>query len=190
MKILLVDNGTSYIGKLEKLLSQHDFETIRFAAINQVQPAKYDAIILSGGHQFPIVGNSNLLVQESNLIKNSRVPIFGICYGFQIIAHTFGAGLKMMKSKEKGILNINISMQNPIFENIAHFQVFENHRWVVNKLPADIIELARSKDGIEAIKHKYLPIYGVQFHPEMYVDQTCGDEIMNNFLKHVKNRRQ
>jgi anthranilate/para-aminobenzoate synthase component II len=41
----------------------------------------------------------------------------------------------------------------------------------------------RSKDGIEAIKHRTRPIYGVQFQPEKFIEPTCGRDIFNNFLK-------
>jgi GMP synthase (glutamine-hydrolysing) len=72
-----------------------------------------------------------------------------------------------------------------IFVNIPNFQVFESHRWVVREPINEFKVLARSKDGVEVIKHKNKPIYAVQFHPEMFMDQTCGDECFNNFLNSV-----
>ena len=59
-------------------------------------------------------------------------------------------------------------------------RVFESHRWVVDKLPETFDVLALSNDGPEIIKHKNLPLYGFQFHPENFVEESEGDEL---FLK-------
>ncbi len=183
MKILIINNGTKYFSQLKKLLVNIPFETIKYSKINSVDPNKFDAIILSGGHKFSVQGNENRLQNEINFIRNAKTKIFGICFGFEIIANAFGAKLERMRSKEKGILEIKVLKQEKIFSNLPNFQVFESHRWVVKEAAENLLALARSKDGIEAIKHKTRPIYAVQFHPEMFVDKTCGDEIFYNFLK-------
>lgn len=183
MKFLLIDNGTSYLLQLEKLLSGHSFRVIKYFELGSVNPMDFDVVILSGGHSFPVQGNDERLRGEIDLVKNFPRPIFGICFGFEIIAHTFGAKLERMENKEKGILDIKITEQDDLFLNISGFQVFESHRWVVREPGENLIALAISKDGIEVIKHKTKPIYGVQFHPEMFVEKTCGDEIFYNFLR-------
>ena len=180
MKILLVDNGSSYLDKLVGILKPHDVSIIPFSQLNNEFYA--DCVILSGGHSFPILGNEEKFSREINFVKEIKIPIFGICLGFQLIAHAFGAELKRLEKKENGILDIEILEEDQIFKWIDNFKVFENHRWVISKVPTDLIALAKSKDGIEAVKHKSLPIYGVQFHPEMFVDQTCGERILKNFL--------
>ncbi len=187
MKILIIDNGTSYLAQLEKLVSGHTLQVAKYSEISTVDPNSFDAIVLSGGHSFPVEGNDERLGQELDLIKGSSKPIFGICYGFEIIAHAFGAKLELMQKGEKGILNIEVVLPDEVFLNIKQFQVFENHRYVAKELPSDMDILARSKDGIEAIKHVTRPIYAVQFHPEMFIEKSCGDEIFNNFLRSIQN---
>ena len=59
------------------------------------------------------------------------------------------------------------------------FKIMNGKNGIFISLPAQKVE----KDGIEAIRHKTYLIYGVQFHPEMFVDKTCGDEIFHNFLR-------
>lgn len=184
MIILIIDNGTSYLPQLKKLIND-EVEVISYSQITKKSDdyfKHFDAVILSGGHSVPVVKNEIKLGAEVYLIKNIKKPIFGICYGFEIIASTFGANLEQMKNKEHGILDIKVVIQDDIFKNIPNFKVFESHRWVVKEMSKDLIPLARSKDGVEAIKHINLPIYGVQFHPEILVDQTCGDEIFRNFI--------
>lgn len=186
MKILIINNGTKHLSQLKKLLAGLPFEVVNYSKINVAHAKNFDVIILSGGHDFPIYGNETLLKNEINLIKASKAKIFGICFGFELIAYAFGAELKLLQNQDHGIIDINITKPDKIFSNIPNFQVYEGHRWVIKKTAADLIELARSKDGIGAIKHKKRPIYAVQFHPEMFVDKTCGDEIFYNFLNLIK----
>ena len=106
MKILIIDNGTSYLSQLENLLSGHTLKVAKCSEIETVNSEDFDAVVLSGGHDFPVIGNGERLRREIDLVKNSMKPIFGICFGFEVIAQTFGAQLKLMKSKEHGILDI------------------------------------------------------------------------------------
>mgnify|MGYP003393175454 CR=1 FL=1 len=185
MKILVIDNGTSYLPQLKNLLSGHDICVINYSEISATDINSFNLIILSGGHKFSVKGSDEQLNQEMELVKNSSKPIFGICFGFEVIAYTFGAKLKLMESKELGVIDIRVVESDKIFSNISNFQVFESHRWIIEESVSDLTVLARSKDGIEAIKHKNRPIYGVQFHPEMFVEKTCGDELFSNFLKTI-----
>ncbi|MFA6421909.1 MAG: gamma-glutamyl-gamma-aminobutyrate hydrolase family protein [Candidatus Buchananbacteria bacterium] len=187
MKILIIDNGTKHLAKLKKLLVDLPFKVVNYSEIDVAHAKNFDVIILSGGHNFPVCGNEGLLKKEINLIKTSKAKIFGICFGFELIAYAFGAKLKPLKNKEHGIIDIKIVKPDEIFSEIDNFQVYEGHRWVIKKADGDLTALAKSKDGIEAIKHKKRPIYAVQFHPEMFVNKTCGDEIFHNFLKLMKN---
>ena len=186
MKILIVDNGTSYLSQLKNIVSEHEYQIVKYPDIGAVDQEDFDAIILSGGHGFPVNGNSQQLQEEMGLVKNSTKPIFGICFGFEIIAHAFGAELEPMQNKKRGVIDIKIVEPDGIFLNLSNIKVFENHRWTVKKSNKALIVLARSEDGIEAIKHKTRPIYAVQFHPEMSVEKNCGDEIFHNFLNSIK----
>lgn len=186
MKILIIDNGTSYLEKVQNLLFGHNFETIKFSEVNLDKVDSFDAVILSGGHDFPVLGNENLLEKEINFVKNYKKPIFGVCFGFELIANAFGAKLELMENREKGIIEIEVIEPDEIFLNIKKFNVFESHRWIIKETGDSLEPLAKSKDGIEAIKHKILPIYGVRFHPEMFTEITCGDEIFYNFLNSIK----
>lgn len=185
MKILVIDNGTSYLSQLENLLSGHTFQVIKYSEIKDSNPNDFNAIVLSGGHDFPVDENDKKLQKEINLIKNSTKPILGICFGFEVIAHTLGAKLELMRLKEHGILDIQVVKPDKIFLNISNFKVFESHRWVVKEPVSEMVVLANSKDGVEAFRHKTKPIYAVQFHPEIFVEKSCGDEIFYNFLSIV-----
>ncbi len=186
MRFLIIDNDTSYLPQIKELLSDHSSRVVDNSEIDTINPDEFDVIILSGSHDFPVKGNEELLQDEMNLVLNCKKPIFGICFGFQVIARAFGADLELMENREEGMLDIKVMEQDKVFNGISNFRVFENHRWVVKEVPDELIPLACSKDGIEVIKHRSKPIYAVQFHPELFVEKSCGDEIFNNFLGLVK----
>lgn len=191
MNILVIDNKSHFLDKLTKLISnqKNDIETVEFNKIVFAQTKNYDAVILSGGSKIPIVNHTREFTKELQLIKQATIPLLGICLGFELIAYAYGARLKQLKIKEQGIIDMKIVTPDPIFKNIPNLKIFESHRWVTENTPEDLIELARSDDGVEMFKHKNKLLYGVQFHPEMFPDQTTGDEMFFNFLKLVKNEK-
>lgn len=183
-KALLVNNGTSYLKDLERLLLP--FFSIHTVSYNHIlDTALYDLTILSGGHSFSILDHENIYKNELSIIRKSYKPIIGICLGFELVAHAFGASLKRMEKKENGIISLNPLRKDGIFKNLPNLEVYENHRWVVDDLSHDLSGLAKSKDGYEVIKHKHRPIYGLQFHPEKCVNRTCGDEIFRNLILEI-----
>ncbi|MBI5817225.1 MAG: hypothetical protein HZB09_02245 [Candidatus Yonathbacteria bacterium] len=72
MKILVIDNGTSYLNQLKNLLSDTSFEVINYSEINRANSENFDAIILSGGHDFPVNGNGHRLEKKWVSLK---IPI-------------------------------------------------------------------------------------------------------------------
>ncbi|MBP6865955.1 MAG: gamma-glutamyl-gamma-aminobutyrate hydrolase family protein [Candidatus Pacebacteria bacterium] len=188
MKILIINNETKHLGELQELLKKHEVSVVEFSALQNTDPDYFNAIVLSGGSMFPVLGNEEKLLRETNLVLNTPKPIFGICFGFELIAHLFGAELEAMSAKENGILEINVTEPSDLFLDIKNFQVYEAHRFVVKELPNSLVSLAESKDGIEAFRHKEKEIYAVQFHPEMFPDKTAGKDIFENFLKLVEEK--
>lgn len=183
MKILIINNGTSNIHHLNNLLKNHVLDVVHFEDIDLNRINQYQSVILTGGHDFPVFGNEKLLEKEIHLIESSEKPIFGICFGFELIAHTFGSKLEILDDRKRGVTTINIDANDEIFNGRHNISVYESHRWVVKTVGKDLRVLATSKNGIEAVRHKSRPIYGVQFHPEIVASQKDKANILTNFLK-------
>jgi len=175
MKILLIDNGTTLLNKL-KLLIPGDEITHTYDDFD-ADTNNFDLAILSGGSKYQLIGNEDKFEKEIDFIKNTKIPIIGICFGYELIALAFGASLKELSEVKKGMYEVQV-----IDESLGAgiIKVYESHRWVVERLPEIFKVLAVSEDGPEMIKHKDLPIYGIQFHPENLVEETGGDDL---FLK-------
>ncbi len=182
MKILLIDNGTTLLRKLEKLAGPHEI-TKKWNDISIADATYYDLIILSGSSQYSVNQNYNLFETEIELIKSTRVPLIGICFGCELIAYTFGGTLGELKKRHQGIREIHFLEKSlSLQENV---KVYENHQAVITVMPAGFSIVAESADGPEMIKHTSLPIFGLQFHPEHFVDKTEGDEVFSRIVKSV-----
>jgi GMP synthase (glutamine-hydrolysing) len=180
MKILIINNGTYFLKELKAALKEHEVSVISFNKVNQIND--FDKIILSGGHKLNVENHSKKYKKEIDIIRSSSKPILGICLGFELIGKTFGEDLIKLEKREKEILNVKFIKKDKLLEGLNKFKVFEDHRWAIKEVHF-MIPLAQSKEGIEIIKHPKKETYGVQFHPEMFVNKTEGLTILNNFLK-------
>jgi GMP synthase (glutamine-hydrolysing) len=180
MKLLVVNNHSDHIKEL--LQKFKEVELIDFENLTDKSYDFYDAIILSGSSSLSVVNHKKEYSRELDLIKKSKKPILGICLGFELINFAFGEELKSLEQKEKGVVTIKLVSKDRIFESLPkEFKVYEAHRWVVTQNKS-LKSLAKSKDGIEAVKHPKKEIYGVQFHPEVFVDKGYAEKIFRNFL--------
>jgi len=185
MKLLIINNRTKL---LDKLIMQFDkikqVDIVDFKDLTHNLVKNYDAIILSGGSYLQVEGHEKEYAKEIELIKNLDKPILGICLGFELIAKAFGAKLEILNKLELGnILMIETNQNDKIFKSLSNpLRVHECHRWVVKSVE-NLEILGKSKDGIEAIKHPKKLIYGVQFHPEVFVDGSNGFKIIQNFIE-------
>ena len=96
--------------------------------------------------------------------------------------YTFGAKLSTLADKQKGLVEVEVISNDGIFGETKHFMAYENHTIAIKTLSEELQGLAKSETGYEVIKHKTKPIYGFQFHPEIFQDVAYGDEIFINTL--------
>ena len=138
-------------------------------------------VILSGGARS---------VYEKNAPKLSRaffdcsLPILGICYGHQLIAHMFGGKVNSGKAGEYGITDLFVQKSDPLLLHSlpAHQKVWMNHRDIVVRLSAGFVSLAHTAHSpIAAFANPDRKIFGVQFHPEVTHTQY-GMQIFKNFV--------
>lgn len=178
MKVLIIDNHTKHIKKLRDLLRGNTITVRKREVISLGGLEKFDLVILSGGsHVCPIKNHHKEYKKEIDFLKKTDKPVIGICLGFEIIAVAFGSSLKELGAREKGICKIK-------FKN-KKVEVYESHRFGISKTSDSLEVLAVSEDGPEAVKHKKKPIYGLQFHPEMFVQETDGDEIFAKIINEL-----
>ena len=180
MRLLVVNNHSTHIKEL--LHELKEVKSVDFENLENTNYNDYDAIILSGGSSHSVVNHETEYSKELHLIRNCQKPILGICLGFELINFAFDEKLEMMGQKENGIVSVKLISEDEIFRSFPReFNVYEAHRWVLSK-EKKLNSLAKSKDGIEAVKHPKKKIYGVQFHPEVFVKKEHAEKIFRNFL--------
>jgi anthranilate synthase/aminodeoxychorismate synthase-like glutamine amidotransferase len=184
--VLVIDNYDSftynlvqYLGELKVDLQVHRNDQISLDQIHALAPER---ILVSPGPCSPREsGLSNDIIREFG----PKIPLFGVCLGHQCIGHTFGASVvvnyRMMHGKTSPIKHNG----RDLFEGMPNpFAATRYHSLVIKRdsLP-DFLEItAETEEGeIMGIRHKQLPIWGVQFHPESILTES-GRTIMKNFL--------
>lgn len=189
--ILMIDNYCSftynivqYLGQLgQKVMVVRNDQT-DICAIKELEPK---AIILGPGPCSP----SEAGVSLSVLTDLSHIPTLGICLGHQAIGQAFGGLVVQAKEVMHGRLSAIHHDNDSVFVGLPKgFFATRYHSLVIDKttLPdcLQITAWTHKKDGsfdeIMGIKHKTLPIHGVQFHPESILSEQ-GFGLLNNFLK-------
>ena len=137
-------------------------------------------IVFSGGPK-SVYENDAFKCDEK--IFEIGIPIFGICYGMQLISMYFGGKIEKGATKEYGKMGISLTAESPLFECLPKKQeVFMSHSDHVSELPKEFQLLAKSDNGIAAaICNEKRKIYLVQFHPEVR-HTILGNEIIANFV--------
>ena len=189
VRTLLIDNTDSFTWNLAQQIRSLGAECtvvgntdVTVSEIKRMQP---DRIVLSPGPGGPESAGVSLDILRE---LSDSVPILGVCLGHQCMAHVFGG--KNFVGHAKNVMHgktSNIShTKKSIFHGIpSPFPAARYHSLIVKKLPKDFELLAwtgkNKQKEIMAMKHKKLPIFGVQFHPESFLTEH-GDMLMKNFL--------
>ena len=178
--ILVIDN-TKNLKKAymtPKLLSYLDSLEIKYIVVSkreEVNNIIYHSLnirgcILTGG---PLCLSEELTIESINknisiLLHLKNIPILGICFGFQIMAASYGGKIDSMKKEDEGIFKVK-SVKNSIIINDLDnsFNVFQSHKDTVIDIPPnfDIIAID-NKNNIQIIENLKNQCWGVQFHPE------------------------
>ena len=186
MKVVVIDNYDSFTYNLVHLLKDlgADVTVFRNDKFRLEQLESFDKIVLSPGPGIP--SEAGLLL---DVIKEyaTRKPILGVCLGHQAIGESFGARLENLDDVFHGVAtDTTILSDSTLFKGLPRrITVGRYHSWVVSKegLPESLEVLAESDEGqIMALRHRELPVYGIQFHPESVLTPS-GKEIVENFLK-------
>lgn len=178
--LLVVDNGSVFTTNISKILLKNkiEFDVINFEQITDFDLTRSDAFILSGrrkNEQRMNATNSEII----NHVVSEKKPLLGICYGAEILALTLGGTIRKSEDITKGIRTVNVKTPNPLCEQ--DLQVYQSHGYEIAKLGTKLENFARSDTcQHEMIKHKTLPIFGTQFHPEMSND---GELLIESFVK-------
>jgi len=185
-RVLVVDNYDSFVYNLVQELGELGADPVVFRndaiSVDGIRAERPDAVLISPGPGRPEEGGVSLSAIAE---LAGDIPILGVCLGHQCIGQVFGGTVEaaphLMHGKTSEIhhdgLGLFAGLPNP-------FVATRYHSLVVNpdSVPAALVVTATSTDGvIMGLRHRELPIEGVQFHPESVLTAS-GPALLGNFL--------
>lgn len=187
-KVLILDFGGQYnqlIARRVRDLNVYCELKNSDMAIEEIKAYDPIGIIFTGGPNSVYEENSPKVSEE---IFSLGVPVLGICYGCQLIAHTLGGKVSHAQTSEYGKRDIRVLKANKLFKGVPEKSVsWMSHTDYVSQTPAGFEILADTEAGtcpVAAFGNDEKKIYGVQFHPEV-VHCEYGNQILKNFLYEV-----
>lgn len=190
--ILIIDNYDSFTFNLYQLVAELG-ETCLVArndkiTLEQIEEAGPKGIILSPGPGYPRDAGITLAAIERFALST---PIFGVCLGHQAIGEYFGGRVVKAKSLKHGKLSRVFHDGRGVFSGLKEpFMATRYHSLVVDRfsLPSCLEISSETEDGlIMGLRHRELPIEGVQFHPESIATEG-GRSIVQSFLSSLETR--
>ena len=191
--LLFIDNYDSftynlvdYFGQITDQVKVFRNDAISVEEIKILQP---EGIIISPGPGTPDESGVSLQVIAQ---LGAEVPILGICLGHQAIGQVFGARVIRANVPVHGKISAIYHHGDPLFNAIASpFSATRYHSLIVERqsLPAELKVIAETDDGlIMAMRHRFYPIVGVQFHPESILTSE-GLKMIKNWYLSIKQER-
>lgn len=181
--ILVLDYGSQYNQLITRRIREFgvysELHSHRIS-IDEIKKMNPKGIILSGGPHSVYDENSFQVNEE---IFELGIPIFGICYGMQLITKHFGGKVERGDKREYGKADIKVTDQARLFTGTPHEQtVWMSHSDKVIEAPAGfIVEATNPSTPIAAISNNEKDLYGVQFHPEVR-NTIYGNDILRRFV--------
>jgi GMP synthase-like glutamine amidotransferase len=144
-----------------------------------VDPTAFQALYITGSAA-SMADRPDWVAGVVDLVRASareRVPVFGVCFGHQVIGAALAGDPWAGKAPrpEVGWVDVDVLRDDPLFDGVPRqFKVFVSHEDEVHPNPPGLDVLARSEQcPVHAIRAPGLPIWGVQFHPEMAYDEAA-----------------
>ncbi|PRI12349.1 anthranilate synthase component II [Leucobacter massiliensis] len=188
-QILIIDNYDSFVYTLNGYLQQLGAST-RVIRNDEVSTGEleqlvteYDGVLISPGPGSP--GDAGVSIAMVGLALRTGVPLLGVCLGHQAIAEAMGATVTHAEELMHGKISRVRHSGDPFFDGVAaEFDATRYHSLaVVRDTVPEVLEVtAETASGIVmALRHRELPIYGVQYHPESVLTEG-GYQQLGNWL--------
>ncbi|MCH2170993.1 glutamine-hydrolyzing GMP synthase [Myxococcota bacterium] len=184
-RILILDFGSQYTQLIARRIRERHVYceihpgTMDLDAVRAWEPS---GIVLSGGPSSVFDPNAPQLQPE---IVDLGVPVLGICYGLQLLAHVLGGVVERADDREYGRAVFKIQRDDPLLAAMSHGServVWMSHGDRVLSLPPGFVVLGTSDSSpFAAVRHADRPIWGLQFHPEV-VHTEGGAELLSSFV--------
>lgn len=191
-RILVIDNYDSFVYTLNGYLQQLGATTrvIRNDAVSVGElehlVSEFDGVLISPGPGTP--ADAGISIAMVQIALRTQIPLLGVCLGHQAIAEAMGAIVTHADELMHGKISRVRHTDDAFFEGVAPmFNATRYHSLAVvrDTVPEELVVTADTEQGIVmALRHRELPIYGVQYHPESVLTEG-GYQQLGNWLRVV-----
>ena len=152
-------------------------------SLEKIKELNPKGIIFTGGPASVYLSDSPLCDKS---IFDLNIPILGICYGSQLMAHLLGGQVESAKTSEYGKTQINVDDSSLLFNNVSKQTIcWMSHTDLIIKVPSGFVITSYSDNcPIAAMENVDKKLYAVQFHPEV-LHTVEGMKILSNFVKNI-----
>jgi anthranilate synthase component II len=183
MRVLIIDNYDSFSWNLVQLLAGEGAEVVvrrNSVPMDELRALEPDALCLSPGPGRPRDSGTSFAAVEH---WHTRIPVLGVCLGMQVINEFFGGRTVHAVTPVHGKTNAVRHDAAGLFTGLTSpFPAARYHSLAVERRSDELEECAWTDDGtVMALRHRGLPVHGVQFHPESFLTQH-GARMASNFL--------
>ncbi|WP_054812062.1 aminodeoxychorismate/anthranilate synthase component II [Nocardia arizonensis] len=190
MRVLVVDNYDSFVFNLVQYLGQLGTDAVvwrnddkRLLDVDSVV-ADYDGVLISPGPGTPDRAGASIPLVHA--CARTATPLLGVCLGHQAIGEAFGATVTRAPELLHGKTSLVFHTGSGVLAGLPDpFTATRYHSLTVleDTIPEEIEVIGRTESGIVmAVRHRTLPIHGVQFHPESVLTQG-GHRMLANWLE-------
>jgi GMP synthase (glutamine-hydrolysing) len=184
-KILILDFGSQYTQLIARRIRELNVYCEIYPYNHFPLPDNTVKGVILSGSPFS-VRDKNAPMPDLKLIKG-KIPLLGVCYGAQYLAHNFGGNVMPSNSREYGRANlIFLNNEDELFSGVSKgTQVWMSHGDTIASIPDDFIITGSTNDvKIGAFHINDEQTWGIQFHPEVY-HTTEGLKILENFISRI-----
>ncbi|HEV7148672.1 MAG TPA: aminodeoxychorismate/anthranilate synthase component II [Pedococcus sp.] len=185
-RVLVVDNYDSFVFTIVGYLQQlgADCEVVRNDAISTADAAEFDGVLLSPGPGTPEGAGVSMAMVEA--CAERAQPMLGVCLGHQALGAVFGATVgrapELLHGKTSHVVHdgtgVLAGLESPFTATRYHSLTIEP-----STLPDDLVANGHTRSGIiMGVRHRDLPLHGVQFHPESVLTEG-GHRLLANWLE-------
>ena len=185
--IVILDFGGQYTQLIARRVREQSVFSVVLPCTTKVEEIKANhpiGIIFSGG---PCSVYDTDAPAFDERVLSLGLPILGICYGLQLIAHKLGGKVQPATKREYGHADVHVNGDgdSPLFRGLpTELSVWMSHGDEALELPGGFKEVARSASAVAAIEDRVRRIYAVQFHPEVH-HTRLGTELLRNFVFNI-----
>ncbi len=183
--VIVLDFGGQYTQLIARRIREQEvFSAILpcNASLDEIESLRPAGVVLSGGPSS--VYDKEAPVCDARVLRLG-LPVLGICYGMQWMAHSLGGNVVKAERREYGPATLDRERDSTLFRGLPeHLKVWNSHGDHVIGLPAGFETTGRTDNAVAAIEDASRRLYGVEFHPEVLHTER-GSEILRNFVFEV-----